>query len=71
MLYPSINELISKEKQCRYSLVIAVAKEARDLAAKAELNEMRLEENPIHLAVDAFADGKVQFREPTETQDNP
>ena len=36
MLYPSVTELIKGENKCRYSLVIAVAKRARDMAAEAE-----------------------------------
>ena len=36
MLYPSVNDLIKGDHRCRYSLVIAVAKQARYLAEKAE-----------------------------------
>ena len=64
MLYPSVTELIKGENKCRYSLVIAVAKRARDMAAEAEEREEKLAHKPVKLAVESFADGEVDFREP-------
>ncbi len=64
MLYPSVTELIKGENKCRYSLVIAVAKRARDMAAEAEEREEKLVQKPVKLAVQSFADGEVDFREP-------
>ena len=64
MLYPSVTELIKGENKCRYSLVIAVAKRARDMAAEAEEREEKLSHKPVRLAVESFADGEVDFREP-------
>ena len=55
MLYPSVNDLIKGDHRCRYSLVIAVAKQARYLAEKAEENGEKLEEKPIKQAVMSFA----------------
>jgi len=64
MLYPSVTELIKGENKCRYSLVIAVAKRARDMAAEAEERDEKLVQKPVKLAVQSFADGEVNFREP-------
>ena len=36
MLYPSIGELVKGYNKCRYSLVIAVAQKAREIAVAAE-----------------------------------
>lgn len=66
MLYPAVSELIKGEGKCRYSLVIAVAKEARSIAEKATTNKILLSEKPIKTAVNAFADGKAEFREPEQ-----
>jgi DNA-directed RNA polymerase subunit omega len=66
MLYPSVTELIKGENKCRYSLVIAVAKRARDMAEAAEAREEKLTQKPVKLAVQSFADGDVDFREPKE-----
>lgn len=63
MLYPSVGELIEGEKKCRYSLVIAVAKRARDIAHKAEMEGEKLEEKPITLAIESFADGAADYHE--------
>ncbi len=63
MLYPSVGDLIEGEKKCRYSLVVAVAKRARDIAHKAEEDGEKLEEKPITLAIESFADGEADFHE--------
>lgn len=64
MLYPSIQQLITnKNEQCRYSLVIAVAKEARIIADEKTGNGEKLEDRAVSLAVEAFADGKAHYRE--------
>ena len=64
MIYPAVSKLIKEEKQCRYSLVIAVAKEARTIAERANNNKERLSEKPIKMAVNAFAEGKAVYSEP-------
>lgn len=67
MLYPSIPELITEsDKQCRYSLVIAVAKEARIIADKKEEEGERLEDRAVSMAVRAFADKKASYYETRE-----
>lgn len=64
MLYPSVTELIKGENKCRYSLVIAVAKRARDIAAEADARDEKLTQKPVKLAVKSFDDGEVDFAEP-------
>ncbi len=66
MIYPAVSKLIQEENQCRYSLVIAVAKEARTIAERANNSKERLEEKPIKMAVNAFADGKAVYAEAVE-----
>ncbi len=68
MIYPAVSKLIKEEKQCRYSLVIAVAKEARTIAERANNNKERLSEKPIKMAVNAFADGKAVYSEPSGSE---
>lgn len=63
MLYPSVNELIKGENRCRYSLVLAVAKKARRIAEEADAKGEKLEEKPIKLAVQAFANGTSEYHE--------
>lgn len=63
MLYPSVNNLIKGEHRCRYSLVIAVAKQARYLSEKADENGEKLDEKPIKKAVMSFAEGKATYTE--------
>lgn len=70
MLYPSMNQLlkinkhgVADRRQCRYSLVIAVAKHAREIAEKAEAADERLEERSVSLSVKDFEDGKAYFEE--------
>lgn len=63
MLYPSIGELVKGNDKCRYSLVIAVAQKAREIAEDAEKSGEPLNAKPITLAVKSFADGKCSFKE--------
>ena len=70
MLYPSLNQVlkinkhgVADRRQCRYSLVIAVAKHARDISEKAEAADIRLEDRSVSLAVKDFEDGKAYFEE--------
>lgn len=68
MIYPAVSNLIKEDGQCRYSLVIAVAKEARTIAERANNNKERLSEKPIKMAVNAFADGKATYVEANESE---
>lgn len=70
MLYPSLTQLLkinseddSSRRQCRYSLVIAVAKRAREISEQAELAGDRLEDRAVSLAVKDFESKKAYFEE--------
>ncbi|HHV31702.1 DNA-directed RNA polymerase subunit omega [Caproiciproducens sp. LBM24188] len=62
MLKPSAGLIISPE-QSRYSLVIAVAKRARQITAEAETKGEILTEKPVDLAVQDFMNHKFTFKE--------
>lgn len=56
MLRPAMNEII-KEDESYYSLVVAVAKRARNICIEAEEQKKVLVEKPVKLAVEDFANG--------------
>ncbi len=60
MLRPAVNQIISKNESC-YSLVIAVAKRAREISDELYNNEMTLEEKPVKTAVEEIASGKCKI----------
>lgn len=62
---PSMNDIL-KPGQSYYSLVLAVAKRARDIADQAMENGEILVEKPVQLAVSDFASGKYNFVESDE-----
>ena len=62
MLRPAVSQLISKNESY-YSLVIAVAKRARQIADDLYENDMMLEEKPVKSAVEEFASGKCRLIE--------
>ena len=59
---PSVPELL-KPGQSYYSLVVAVAKRAREIAQEADENGTILIEKPVKLAVDDFAKGLYKLVE--------
>lgn len=59
---PSLNDIL-KGKESYYSLVIAVAKRARQIAEDAEENSEILIEKPVQIAVEQFANGTYKFVE--------
>lgn len=63
MLRPAISEIL-KEGQSYYSLVIAVAKRAREIAQNAEDEHIIMVEKPVKLAVQELAAGKFKIIEP-------
>ena len=63
MRRPSIDDMFSG-KQSRYSLVIAVAKRAREIAEEAEQNGVIITEKPVNLAIKDFKDHKYTILEP-------
>lgn len=60
MLRPAVNQIISKNESS-YSLVIAVAKRAREIADELCENNMILEEKPVKSAVEEIASGKYKI----------
>lgn len=69
MLKPSA-DLIINPKQSRYSLVIAVAKRARQIASDAETKGEILAEKPVDLAVQDFIQHKFNIIEKIEPNDD-
>ncbi|MBQ3885242.1 MAG: DNA-directed RNA polymerase subunit omega [Ruminococcus sp.] len=69
MLRPAVNQIISKNESC-YSLVIAVAKRAREISEELYEKGETLEEKPVKTAVEEIASGKCKIvsteNEPTE-----
>ena len=63
MLRPAVNEIL-KDGQSYYSLVIAVAKRARQIAQEAEEEHIVLTEKPVKIAVNELAAGKYKSVEP-------
>ncbi len=68
MLKPSAN-IIKTPHQSNYSLVIAVAKRAREIAEKAENEGELLTDKPVDLAVQDFANDKYLIVEPDPTEE--
>ena len=62
MLRPALNQIL-KNGESPYSLVVAVAKRARDITDESETDRRILVEKPVKLAVDDFACGKVKLIE--------
>lgn len=62
MLRPAITQMITKNESC-YSLVIGVAKRAREIANELYENGEILEEKPVKTAVDEFARGEYKIIE--------
>jgi len=60
MLRPAVNQIISKNESC-YSLVIAVAKRAREISDELYTNGETLEEKPVKTAVEELASGKCKI----------
>lgn len=60
MLRPAVNQIISKNESS-YSLVISVAKRAREIANDLCENNLILEEKPVKTAVEELASGKYKI----------
>mgnify|MGYP000757717591 FL=1 len=60
---------ILKGHTSRYSLVIAVAKRAREISENAAEEGEILIEKPVSLAIQEIADGKYDIVEPEEIRD--
>lgn len=71
MLKPSKN-LVLGPNQSRYSLVVAIAKRAREIAAEAEEKGEILTEKPVDLAVQEYLAHQFIIVEPEiENDDDP
>lgn len=62
MLRPSINQIATKNESY-YSVVLAVAKRAREIADDLCQNGQTLEEKPVKTAVEEFSSRKYSFVE--------
>ena len=65
MLRPSASQLI-KENQSYYSLVVGIAKRARQIADELVDNKEILEEKPVKTAVVEYSSGKFRIVQPKE-----
>ena len=63
MRKPSIDDMF-EGKQSRYSLVIAVAKRARQIASEAEVKGEILTQKPVLMAVEDLKSHKYTILEP-------
>ncbi len=70
MLRPAITQLISKNDSY-YSLVIGVAKRAREIADELVEEKKTLEEKPVKTAVEEFANGKFKIIEGKREEKEP
>lgn len=68
MLKPSAN-IIKTPHMNQYSLVIAVAKRARQITEKAELEGSKLTDKPVDLAVQDFVQDKFNIIEPESSEE--
>ena len=65
MLNPDLRDLL-KDNTSRYSLVIAVAKRAREISENPVLAEKCGTEKTVTYALDEFLTGKLEICEPEE-----
>ena len=59
---PAVTDIL-KSNESYYSLVMAVAKRARDIASEAELTGEIIVEKPVQIAVEQFAKGEYKLIE--------
>ena len=69
MLKPSEN-IITVPHKSYYSLVIAVAKRARQIAQKAEDEGIILTDKPVDMAVQDFVQGNYRLIEPDTLEED-
>ncbi len=62
MLRPAVCQIL-KNNESTYSLVIAVAKRAREITDDAFEDKVVLDEKPVKTAVDEFANNEYRFIE--------
>lgn len=66
---PAVSQLITKNESY-YSLVVAVAKRARQIADELYTNSQILDEKPVKTAVEEFANGKCRLVEDPSLKHN-
>ena len=65
-----IADLILTPDQSRYSLVVAIAKRAREISEDAEKNRVILEDKPVQIAVQEYIDHKFTMIESVVPNDD-
>ena len=71
MIKPSKEiDIVLGPKESRYSLVVAIAKRAREIAARAEEEGDILIEKPVDLAVEDFVERKFHIVPPVIEDDD-
>ena len=60
MLRPAVNQLI-KPEDSTYSLIVGIARRAREITNDAFENKIVLEEKPVKTAVEEFYNGKFKI----------
>lgn len=69
MMHRPASSEILKQGQSYYSLVIAVAKIARQITEKAESEQIQLMEKPVKIAVEEFAKNRYKLVESSDMND--
>ena len=70
MLHPAMSDLLEKVDN-RYLLVNVAAKRARQIAEEAEINELKLTEKPVKLALDDIVAGRIVNTTNVQANDAP
>ena len=65
MFNPDLRNIL-KNHLCRYSLVTATAKRAREIAEDAEANKIAMTEKPVSVALEELLNGDYVIVEPEE-----
>ncbi len=65
-----IADLILTPEQSRYSLVIAIAKRARQISEEAEKKREILDEKPVEIAVQEYIHHKIRMVEKINPNDD-
>ena len=68
MLRPAMNQIATHGESC-YSVVIGVAKRAREISEEAEEDGIILVEKPVSIALDEILNNKYEIVEPDEIKD--
>lgn len=69
MLRPVVSQIL-KNNESYYSLVIAVAKRAREITSDAFDNKLVLDEKPVKTAVDELYNGEYKIIEDQASENN-